>query len=440
MQLPGDPMAKVMLKFLLPWPVTAFAIAWSHVPAIACSCVTSVDPAEFLREADLVFEGKVVSIQETDGIQRVVTLRVTTPLKGKLGQTVTLDQGRQGMCAAQFTADQEVKVIAYGDASRGYSSDTCSNFFIQSDDRSFDIQALAWTNHERTLALMGSDKLPPSAAQARLLVRWLSEYRALEEGLDAADRLLALMPGDPEARLFKAEFLSELNRDSEALLIAQVVLAHDPEDAAAQRRRVFSLARLNRSGEIPKDWKDFVGLRARKVDFRHRRMHNAEFRDAQLSDADFSGAEMTGADLSHATFSFADFSGADLSGANLFDASFYYGSNLAGADLRGAVMANARLDGIILAGADARGAILTYGGVSGDLSGADMRNADLRGTYFASETNWSGANLQNADLRDAHIEDDTIAKANLTGALYNGKTAFPPGFDPAAAGAILVGE
>ena len=344
------------------------------------------------------------------------------------------------MCAAQFKANEEVWVVAYGDASRGYSSDLCSTYFIQSDDRSYDIQMLALKNRARTAALTGSDRLPPNEMQTRLLLRWLSEYHALEEGLDAADRLLTLVPSDREARLFKAEFLSELKRDPEAIMIAQVQLAKDPGDHEAQRRRVFSLAHLKRSGEIPQDWKDFAGLRASEVDLERRRMTGAMFQDAELFDADFSDAEMSAADLSRATFYSANFSRANLSEAKLIEVSMYSGSNLTDADLRGAIIANARLENITLTGADARGAILAGSSVEGDLSGIDMRDADLRDAYFGPATDWTGAKLQNADLRDAHVDGGTIAKAELTGAVYNDKTVFPPGFDPAAAGAFRVQE
>jgi uncharacterized protein YjbI with pentapeptide repeats len=433
-------MPNLKLRSLLFWLATISAIALPHVGAFACSCAMSVDPAEFLRRADLVFEGKVTSIQEADRIQKAVTLQVTSPLKGKLGPTVTLDQEREGMCAEQFKANEEVWVVAYDDAVRGHSSDTCSNYFIQWDDRSSDIQMLALKNRARTAALMGSDRLPPNETQSRLLLHWLSEYRALEEGLDAVDGLLNLVPGDREARLFRAEFLSELNRDAEALMISQVLLAKNPADDEAQRRRVFSLARLKRSGDIPGGWRDFVGLRASDVDFHRKRMPGALFLDAELFNADFSDAAMAVADLSRATFYSANFSRTDLSEARLLETSMYFGSDLTDADLRGAIIANARLDGITLTGADARGAILAGSSVEGDLSGVDMRGTDLRGAYFGAATDWTGAKLQNADLRNAHVDGSTIAKADLTGAVYNDKTIFPVDFDPTAAGAIHVQE
>jgi len=67
-----------------------------------------------------------------------------------------------------------------------------------------------------------------------------------------------------------------------------------------------------------------------------------------------------------------------------------------------------------------------------DLSGADMRNANL------SNTSLQNADLSNADLSGADLSTADLSGTNLTGAQYNSETNFPPGFDPAAAGMLLV--
>ena len=81
-----------------------------------------------------------------------------------------------------------------------------------------------------------------------------------------------------------------------------------------------------------------------------------------------------------------------------------------------------------LVGADLRninlsGADLTEANLSGaDLSGADLRGADLR----------------EADLSDADLRGADLWGANLRGARYNADTTWPEGFDPVAAGAVLM--
>jgi len=69
------------------------------------------------------------------------------------------------------------------------------------------------------------------------------------------------------------------------------------------------------------------------------------------------------------------------------------------------------------------GLMAGYSGATGrDLSGADLSRADL----------W-GANLNVADLRGANLYE-----ANLSMVRYNARTMWPEGFDPVAAGAVLV--
>ena len=86
----------------------------------------------------------------------------------------------------------------------------------------------------------------------------------------------------------------------------------------------------------------------------------------------------------------ADLSGADLRGANLYQA-----------DLRGANLYQADLYQANLRGADLRGANLSRA----YLRGADLRGADLSGAYLCQanlrEADLSGANLSGAYLREA---------------------------------------
>ena len=84
----------------------------------------------------------------------------------------------------------------------------------------------------------------------------------------------------------------------------------------------------------------------------------------------------------------ADLSGADLREADLREA------NLSGADLREADLRRADLSGADLRRADLSGADLS----GADLSGADLSEADLR------EANLSGADLREADLSGADLD------------------------------------
>ena len=61
------------------------------------------------------------------------------------------------------------------------------------------------------------------------------------------------------------------------------------------------------------------------------------------------------------------------------------------------------------------------------LRGANLSGADLR-----------GANMTGADLRKANLSNANLNGADLRRAEYNSETKWPEGFDPVAAGAVLI--
>ena len=96
--------------------------------------------------------------------------------------------------------------------------------------------------------------------------------------------------------------------------------------------------------------------------------------------------------------------GADLSGADLRDA------DLRGADLSGANLRDANLHYAYLRDADLRGANLHYADLrDAYLRGADLRGADLSGANLRG-ANLRGADLHGADLRDAYLHGDKIKR------------------------------
>ncbi len=66
------------------------------------------------------------------------------------------------------------------------------------------------------------------------------------------------------------------------------------------------------------------------------------------------------------------------------------------------------------------------------LDGADRTGVDLR------QAKLYGANLRGADLRKADLTGAKLESADLRGARYSLNTTWPDGFDPQAAGAVLV--
>ncbi|MDD2867661.1 pentapeptide repeat-containing protein [Neomegalonema sp.] len=101
---------------------------------------------------------------------------------------------------------------------------------------------------------------------------------------------------------------------------------------------------------------------------------------------------------------------ADLTGANLREADLE-GGDFSGAILRGAVLAQTQALSVSFRGADLRGADLAYARLTGaDLSGADLRGASL---VFAD---LRGADLKGADLTGAFAPGAQFFGARLAGA------------------------
>lgn len=181
---------------------------------------------------------------------------------------------------------------------------------------------------------------------------------------------------------------------------------------------------------------------------------NNDLQNENLDRADLSNANLHTANLSNATLKGANLQKADLRGATLKTA------DLTGADMRGALLGHARLESAKFVKANLEGdeVFLAYGNTidpernkraqrladeaglsssgltehNGDLSfkEANLRNAKLHGSL-------EGVDLRRADLRGADLSDTKDAgKAELRGAVYDGKTRWPAGFDLAESHAI----
>lgn len=106
---------------------------------------------------------------------------------------------------------------------------------------------------------------------------------------------------------------------------------------------------------------------------------------------------------------------------------------LLGANLKDAYLSFAHLEGADLEFANLEGA---------NLAGANLEGANLLGVHLEDANLWD-AHLEDANLWDAHLEGANLWFAYLEGAdlletTYDAKTKWPDGYDPVAAGAILV--
>jgi uncharacterized protein YjbI with pentapeptide repeats len=139
------------------------------------------------------------------------------------------------------------------------------------------------------------------------------------------------------------------------------------------------------------------------TDFSEAHLLCARLDDASARGARFARANMEGISCMDACLDEADFTDADLYWCIGFGASF-----------RAATLVRASL-----LGADLKEV---------DLSGADLTEADLGTDNVGGATQLQGANLTGA----------TLARAHVAGAQYDQHTRFPNGFDPQAAGMVLV--
>lgn len=168
----------------------------------------------------------------------------------------------------------------------------------------------------------------------------------------------------------------------------------------------------------------------KEIDLSHANLFLVDFEDVMLEDANLQGAvlyraNLQGAFLWRANLQNAILSGADLDGANLMETNLqdaYLGNNLRGVDLM-----DANLQGASLGGADLTGSYLHI---------ADLRDANLRDANL-QDVDLSRANLQGADLRGVNFQGADLSGANLQGSKYDSETAWPNGFNPQSAGAVL---
>jgi uncharacterized protein YjbI with pentapeptide repeats len=416
--------------------------------ALATSCLNvDVAPEDFLREVDVLFEGELVHQREGDvGSCRqgciIGTFRVTSPLKGLLGETVDVAHGR-GMGDSDSSplitspTGQVVTIAGYRDETGVYYSGTCSQYIVGQGQNKDAIRKLAYRNLGRIVALTTPADATPDRRMLIKKLHWLSEYRSPEQGLAAAEQLLALDPSDHHGLDYKARFLSKLNRDAEALETANQLLALNASDPNGLRQRAIALIRLGRMSEVSADWRDFDGLEADSVDFSGRDLAQASFRGARLSEVNFRKINLSGADFTDAILYRSDFSDTELPGASFVGAevsSTFHRSNLTradfdqakgqpdftGATLTDAMFTSAELSWVTFDDAKAAGANLAGTCMRGSFLRVDLTGADLREAVFM-ETTWTGAILRNVDLRGGSLES-YLEGADITGMRFDDRT------------------
>jgi uncharacterized protein YjbI with pentapeptide repeats len=151
--------------------------------------------------------------------------------------------------------------------------------------------------------------------------------------------------------------------------------------------------------------------------FRMQSLSGENFSSAELGESKFyrarmNGANFTGADLSNASFEQCDLAKAIFTGAKFSDHTSLKQVNLNEADFAGV-----------------------------DLNGADFDSVNFRAASLQNTKNWGEVNRMNfekANLRGADFSGVKTAPVETlwTGAIYDDKTVFPTGVNPAEIGAV----
>ncbi|NJL61103.1 MAG: pentapeptide repeat-containing protein [Methylacidiphilales bacterium] len=152
---------------------------------------------------------------------------------------------------------------------------------------------------------------------------------------------------------------------------------------------------------------------------------------ASLAKINLSNADLRGIVLSF-QYSVANLSGSNLSNTNLSEA-YLAGTNLSETNLQGSILHGSDLSGANLRNSNLRGANLRDAKVNTyfddryqEWKNTDLRNADLRNTDLTN------AKLIRADLRMADLRTAKLNGTDLKYSLYDKKTRFPEGFNPAS--------
>lgn len=165
---------------------------------------------------------------------------------------------------------------------------------------------------------------------------------------------------------------------------------------------------------------------AAAIDFREKDLHGRSFEKTRLDGADFSGANLQDCKFGGASVRKAIFKDADVKGAWLTDADFTEADMR---EMRGdPLITGSHFDRANLQGLTIKVANCTF-------KGANLRDCVIVGYTYGCD--FSGADLRGVNLRPAALADGPAAN-RWKGTRYDDDTAWPDGFDPVAAGAVLV--
>jgi uncharacterized protein YjbI with pentapeptide repeats len=408
--------------------------------AYACSCapVTDANADAFVARTAAIFDGAMVeqAVEKPSGANGLggaeiaAIFKVYTAYKGELGREVavryTTSDGVN--CGTGFRIGKKETVILWGDPFRGYGTGLCGYVAVLNSrdevlDAAFRYRARLANFHRIFVDEGPADKMKEA--------QFLADNSEPARALALVDDILEDPSLRRRASLFAADLNVGLGQNEAALTRLDSYLADFPDDRDIQQSRYRQLARLGRVDELPSDWRDFSDLSAERLVLRDRALPGVNFRNAEAKHADLANSRFDGADFSRARLFDTDLSGAVLDGVKMRHA--WLVGRAPGVSLANADLGAARIE-LDLSSANLENTKAQYASFRGSL--VNVKAAGLIAFRARFTGDLSGGDFRGADFRQADLRDALLAGADLTGALYDAKTVWPDGFDPAKAGAV----
>lgn len=194
--------------------------------------------------------------------------------------------------------------------------------------------------------------------------------------------------------------------------------------------------------EYARGGRSFQKIKGKKADLKGLNLSNIDLTGADLSYADLRGVDLSGSRLKECCLTGANLHGSNLTRVNL-EKAILEETNLNEANLAKANLRQAYLKGCHLTKANLQWSNLSEAELSSahlnqaNLSNANLTNGSLMGSFLTG-ANLSNASLSGAMLNGAWMNGVDFRGTNLQQAEYTDQTHFDLGFDPDAAGMILV--
>lgn len=406
----------------------AFLLLAALIPsssAQACRC-SPPSPNETYKNALMIFEGEVLSVQRKSFERLEMRLRVEKVYKGLPEKEVLVFDPYFGTSCSNGLSTGIKYIIYVYPRKEGLAVTSCSGTQRLDDSRSIDFSVI----NERLAEIKALDNAisKASAGRAELLKVKAAQQLYWKDYQQAEVTLRQLRQIEPQNRWVIESLLNvflQLKKPQEIFdLYTSTFVAPFPQSGDWKNENVvepWSYAWISLSKEIPKDARLFL----KDMYFENTKNENLSQYGASFEHVHFKNGTLRGSRLEGGNFMFTHFLQSDLS-ETTFNRGMFRNVGFHEANLRNADFTDAEF---------------YKGSFSGELSNTVFKNARFHETHFRKVT-LDGTDFSNAQIFNSHFAELDFNKANLsglqlTGSTYTCETKWPEGFDPIAAGAKM---